>query len=98
MGNASHCSKDRDLDKAIEQTFPASDPIAPGPVTGTERPGSNPSRKAPVISSQQVEEAAAETEVCSRCEGEGVRHGKECSHCRGHGRLAIADDLIVRKK
>ena len=59
------------LDHAVEQTFPASDPIAPKSITGTEPPPSDPARKAPVISREQVEAAAQQTEECPRCHGTG---------------------------
>ena len=49
---------DRALDKAVEHTFPASDPIAPKHITGTEPPGSDIQRQAPAITKEQVEAAA----------------------------------------
>ena len=58
-------SKEREeekaLDRAIEQSFPASDPIPPKHITGTEPPGSDIDRKAPKITRQQVEAAANPT-------------------------------------
>ena len=41
------------LTRRVEQTFPASDPIAPKSITGTEPPPSDPARTAPVISREQ---------------------------------------------
>ena len=58
-------SKEREeekaLDRAIEQSFPASDPIPPKHITGTEPPGSDINRKAPKITREQVEAAANPT-------------------------------------
>ncbi len=34
--------QERDLDEALMETFPSSDPIAPGQVTGTEPPPRKP--------------------------------------------------------
>ncbi|HEX4891936.1 MAG TPA: hypothetical protein VFV47_01515 [Hyphomicrobiaceae bacterium] len=62
---------DKQLDDAVKQTFPASDPIAPKHVTGTEAPAADPSRKAPRISKEEVEAAAVETAECPRCHGTG---------------------------
>ena len=64
-------SNERKLDKAIEQTFPASDPVPPKKITGTEQPGSDPSRKPVEISREEVERAAVETEECPQCHGTG---------------------------
>jgi len=96
MSTSSRRTQDRELDKAIEQTFPASDPTATGSTTSTERPGSDPTRKAPVITKKQIEAAAAETEDCSQCNGTGKASERECHHCGGIGRVAVSDDVIGR--
>jgi hypothetical protein len=59
------------LDKALEQTFPASDPATPDVITGTEKPGSDIKRKPPEISRQDVEAAAQKTIECPTCHGIG---------------------------
>jgi hypothetical protein len=46
------------LDRALELTFPASDPIAPGNVTSTEKSGRPVDRQPPVISREDVERAS----------------------------------------
>jgi hypothetical protein len=46
------------VDDAVEMTFPASDPTAPGSATGTEPAARPVSRKAPVISKEDIERAA----------------------------------------
>jgi hypothetical protein len=49
---------ERNVDDAVEMTFPASDPTAPGRSTGTE-PASRPiDRQAPIISKEDIERAA----------------------------------------
>lgn len=63
--------QERELDRAVEQTFPASDPIAPNNVTGTEPPGSDPRRKPPIIPKAEIEAAAQPTEECPTCHGTG---------------------------
>jgi hypothetical protein len=50
---------ERKVDDAVEMTFPASDPTAPGRATGTEPAARPASRKAPVISKEDIERAAA---------------------------------------
>ena len=91
MGTASRRSCEDGLDEAIEQTFPASDPIAPGNSTGTEKPGSDPNRKAPVITREQVQDAAAQTEECPACQGRGRIDTGACQRCGGLGRVAVSD-------
>jgi hypothetical protein len=50
-------NQDKKLDKAIDKTFPASDPVTVGKPTGTE-PAKRPiDRKPPVITKEQVEAA-----------------------------------------
>jgi hypothetical protein len=47
--------QDKKLDKAIDKTFPASDPVTVGKATGTE-PAKRPvDRKPPVITKEQLE-------------------------------------------
>ncbi|HEU4379244.1 MAG TPA: hypothetical protein VFR73_11785 [Hyphomicrobiaceae bacterium] len=45
---------DRQLDEALTDTFPASDPIAVGHFTATEPPARPVDRKAPVIDLEDV--------------------------------------------
>jgi hypothetical protein len=53
-------ARERKVDNAVEMTFPASDPTAPGHATGTE-PASRPvNRQAPIISKEDIERAAAD--------------------------------------
>lgn len=40
---------DRELDEALGQTFPASDPFSVGRITGTEPPARPIDRKAPIV-------------------------------------------------
>lgn len=51
-------ARDRKLDDAVDMTFPASDPVAPGHSTGTEPPRGPADRKAPVVSREEIERAA----------------------------------------
>jgi hypothetical protein len=51
-------TKDKQVDKAVDMTFPASDPTAHGTLTGTEEPCRPADRKAPVITKEQIEAAA----------------------------------------
>jgi hypothetical protein len=44
-------------DAAVDMTFPASDPVAPGDATATEEPRRPAGRKAPVITREQIEQA-----------------------------------------
>ena len=53
-------ARDRKVDSAIEMTFPASDPTAPGHATGTEPPSRPANRQAPIISKEDIERAAAD--------------------------------------
>lgn len=71
MNQTDKALNDRKLDKAVEQTFPASDPVASKGATGTEPPLSDPNRETPVISSEAVEAAMPKTEECPRCHGTG---------------------------
>jgi len=51
-------ARERMVDDAVEMTFPASDPTAPGHSTGTE-PASRPTnRQAPILSKEDIERAA----------------------------------------
>jgi hypothetical protein len=49
--------KEGKLDKAVEHTFPASDPTAPGRATANEKPSRPADRQAPVISKEDIERA-----------------------------------------
>jgi len=51
-------AKQKKVDKALDQTFPASDPPASNQATGTEPPARPASRQAPLISKEQIEAAA----------------------------------------
>jgi hypothetical protein len=46
------------VDDAVEMTFPASDPIAPGRSTGTEPAARPTNRRAPIVSKEDIERAA----------------------------------------
>jgi hypothetical protein len=48
---------DRQVDKAIAMTFPASDPVSAGETTSTEPPRRPTDRKSPVISREEIEHA-----------------------------------------
>ena len=63
---------ERDLDRAIEKTFTASDPVAPKHIPSTEPVGSDPKRKPPEIQREPVESATTDTDSCARCDGEGT--------------------------
>ena len=49
--------KEKKVDKAVDMTFPASDPPASGKSTSTEAPQRPVDRKPPVISKEQIERA-----------------------------------------
>jgi len=49
--------KDKKVDKAIDMTFPASDPTTHGKPTATEPPKRPVDRKAPVVTKEQIEQA-----------------------------------------
>lgn len=63
--DAKRKAKEKKVDKAIDMTFPASDPPAHGKPTGTEPPKRPASRQAPGITKEQIEEAQR---------GEGHKH------------------------
>ena len=44
-------------DKAVDMTFPASDPVAHGKPTANEKPRRPVEREAPVITREQIEQA-----------------------------------------
>jgi hypothetical protein len=92
MGDKNQTKLDRMLDTALENTFPASDPVALNSVRSTEPPGSDPDRRAPMITREQVEAAAPQIETCPRCNGTGrAEQGDgECSRCNGTGRVVTA--------
>ena len=50
-------TKEKKLDKALEMTFPASDPPVTGKPTSTEPPGRPADRRAPVITREDIEQA-----------------------------------------
>ena len=53
----SKAKKEKKVDKAVDMTFPASDPPASGNPTGTEPPKRPVDRKAPVVTSEEIEQA-----------------------------------------
>jgi hypothetical protein len=50
--------KQKKVDKALDMTFPASDPPASKQATGTETPGRPKSRQAPLVSKDDIDAAA----------------------------------------
>jgi hypothetical protein len=78
MDKDRNSASDHQIDRALKETFPASDPVQPKRITGTEAPGSDINRKAPRISSEDVQSAAQRT--------------MECPHCHGVGRVVAPDD------
>jgi hypothetical protein len=48
---------EKKIDKAVDMSFPASDPTAHGKPTGTEAPGRPADRKAPKITKEQIDQA-----------------------------------------
>ncbi len=69
MGEA----KQKKVDKALDMTFPASDPPASRRATSTEPPARPASRQAPVVSKEQIE-AAAGSDTPSRQQKARKRH------------------------
>ena len=57
--------EDKKVDKAVDMTFPASDPTAHSAPTSTEVPSRPADRKAPRITKEQIEQAQR---------GEGHKH------------------------
>jgi hypothetical protein len=49
--------QERKIDKAVDMSFPASDPISTGSATSTEPPTRPTDRKAPIISKEDIEQA-----------------------------------------
>ena len=49
--------KERKLDDAVKETFPARDPTSTGSATSTEAPARPVERKAPVIRKEDIEAA-----------------------------------------
>jgi hypothetical protein len=73
MGKARDRHHDRHQsthDKAVDMTFPASDPVAHGKPTANEKPGRPVDRKAPLITREQIEQAQR---------GEGHKHQEKGS-------------------
>ena len=52
-------STDKKLDRAVEMTFPASDPATAGKATGTEAASRPTDRHAPLITKEDVDRASA---------------------------------------
>lgn len=67
MTKQKQSSKDDKVDKALKETFPASDPPTFGKSTANEAPLSPAGRKAPIISKEDVEAARR---------GDGHKQGK----------------------
>ncbi len=83
MNNREHESKK--LDEAVEETFPASDPINVGRPTGTEPPKRPADRLPPVITKEEVEaaqrgEGHAHRDQQSSAVDEQGRHEKHNCH------------------
>ena len=57
MTNKPEKYKDKKHDKAVDMTFPASDPTAHGKPTATEPAARPADRKAPKISKEQIDQA-----------------------------------------
>ena len=68
--------KDKQQDKAVDMTFPASDPTARGKPTSTEAPGRPADRQAPNISRDEIERAQR---------GEGHAHHEDEDNAMGAG-------------
>lgn len=49
--------REKQIDDAIDKTFPASDPPANGRATSTEAPSRPVDRKAPIITKEEIEDA-----------------------------------------
>jgi len=54
-GEDDRCKQEAELDQALEQTFPASDPFSVGQFTGTEPPARPADRKAPLVDQPEAE-------------------------------------------
>ena len=52
-----HARADNKIDKAVDMSFPASDPTTHGAPTGTEAPSRPQDRKAPKVTKEQIEQA-----------------------------------------
>jgi hypothetical protein len=48
---------DEKVDKAVDMTFPASDPVATGQATSTEPPKRPTDRQPPLISKEEIDQA-----------------------------------------
>ena len=81
-------AKQKKVDKALDMTFPASDPPASGKVTGTEPPARPSGRQAPIISKDDLEAAAGGEARRQDPVGERKRH-----HGVGHEGLRRGDDV-----
>jgi len=64
----SKSAADKKHDQAVDMTFPASDPVAPGNPTATEEPCRPTERKAPEITREQIELAQ---------QGDGHKHQED---------------------
>ena len=64
----SKSAADKKHDQAVDMTFPASDPVAPGNPTATEEPCRPTERKAPEITREQIKLAQ---------QGDGHKHQED---------------------
>lgn len=55
--NQNSKAEERKVDKAVDMTFPASDPVATGRATGNEPPSRPIDRKPPVITREEIDQA-----------------------------------------
>jgi hypothetical protein len=72
----SKAHKDRKVDKAVDMTFPASDAPAHGKATSTEAPRRPASRKAPLVTKDQIEQAQRGEGHKQADPNNGKRHGR----------------------
>jgi hypothetical protein len=92
----SRAETEEKLDRAVEMTFPASDPPLPGNPTGTEDASQPKGRQAPLISSDDVERARDEPKKAKSADlapGDEAPAGTPstgediCPMCNGRGRI-----------
>jgi hypothetical protein len=95
----SRAEAEEKLDRAVEMTFPASDPPLPGNPTGNEGASQPQGRRAPVISRDDVERARDEPRAHKNTQTNDLAPGDDapagtagtgediCPMCKGRGRL-----------
>jgi hypothetical protein len=96
------------LDRAVEMTFPASDPPLPGNPTGNERASQPQGRQAPLISREDVQRARSGSRTPDRelAPGDDAPAGTPgtgediCPVCNGRGRVdgATCPNCVGRGK